>query len=456
MHTGACISCTITGIAYAVTMDRADRQPPPARPGAGPPRAFYAAALLAGIGLGNVSVALPLLVVVRGGSPAIAGYLLAAFTLAVALGALASGPLVSALGARNVLVTGFVVLGCGQVAALAAGAAVAGLALAAVLVGAGLGCFWVGSQVTLGHRAGGAGAERGFVRHYVAYVIGSAAGAPATGLVAQGLRDAGISEAASVRLAFGLGLAAALAGLAWWRPSRQRTERVAPTRRVRPAMAAHGMALQLPDLLLVAALALLAPLAPVILVRDFRFSSVAVGAVVGALAGAKVIGSLTAERASRRLGRGRLVAAMLACASAFSVMLAQTRLATLFVVLLFAAVLAAAGAWPVVVEGALARVDPHQRGVMTVAWNAREYSIIAIATAAAGWLLARFADPAAPFVIAGALLALSAMASHVVLRRPVHAPAVPVPVPVPGGGQRGSAALRRRRSPRAGAGRRRS
>ncbi len=399
---------------------RARPQPSPAAP-----NAFFVVAFLAGVCLTNTGLALPLLAIARGYSASTAGDLLAGAMIAVALGALGSGPLVSSLGPRHVLAGGLALVAIGETVMLAWGADLAAIALAAMLWGAGLGCFWVGSQATLGQGAGGTGAERGFVRHYTWYVAGSALGAPATGALADLARSAGASYATSMRLAFALGLGAALsalAALALSSPSPRPATPLAPTTPARSGPVGHGLALQLPDLLLVAAVALLTQLAPVILARDFRFSPAATGAVVGALAAAKITGSLTAGAAARRFGSQRAIGAMLALAAAVSLLLVATSAATLYVVLLFVAVFGTTGAWPVVVEAAFARVRPRQRHGMAVAWNAREYAAIGAATAAGGWLLTRLADPRALYVVAGALLGAAAAVSRGALRRPVHAP----------------------------------
>src|SRR5438046_2415151 len=53
-----------------------------------------------------------------------------------------------------------------------------------------------------------------------------------------------------------------------------------------------GFALQLPDMLLVAAMGMLLNLAPVILSHEFRFTPLAIGLVAGGVQAAKIGGSL--------------------------------------------------------------------------------------------------------------------------------------------------------------------
>ena len=89
-------------------------------------------------------------------------------------------------------------------------------------VGAGIGLFWVSSQTLLGRSSGGDGSERAFAHHYAAYTLGVAGGSAIVGSTAAILRHAGIGEADAIQLSYGLGLAAMLAGLALWRPRRQR------------------------------------------------------------------------------------------------------------------------------------------------------------------------------------------------------------------------------------------
>jgi len=424
-------------------------------------RRLYAAAALAGACLANASVLVPLAALAHHGSASLAGAMLALITVAIAGGALASGRAVSMLGERTMLSASFAVIGAGQLVAMLFGAARWALGIGALTIGGGLGLFWVASQSTLGAAAGRPGAQRGFVRHYVWYVVGSAASAPASGLAVHLLRGAGAGALASLHLAFGVGLLAALVGPWVYPPERrrlagmrkltgrpegsrkttaQRTRRWAaaaprnigparllPTCRLAGAALGRALTLQLPDLLLVSALSMLATLAPVVLTRQLHFTPAAVGIVVGALAAGKIAGSLLAERGSRAWERGALVGAMLGVAALASAALALTALAPLFVAMLVVAVLGAAGAWPVIVEGALGSVSARERCALAVVWNVREYGAIAASTVAGGWLLASF-PAAVSLALAAGCLALGA------------ALAALVPARVPQGGMRQSAA----------------
>jgi predicted MFS family arabinose efflux permease len=113
---------------------------------------------------------------------------------------------------------------------------------------------------------------------------------------------------------------------------------------------------------------------------------------------------------------------MLAGASALTAFLVVADAAGVFVVLLLVVTLLAVGVWPVIVDAALARVEPDLRDGMTVAWNVREYVVIAAASAVGGWILDAFGSPRLLFLLAAAFLAASAASAATVLRRPVHAP----------------------------------
>jgi hypothetical protein len=98
--------------------------------------------------------------------------------------------------------------------------------------------------------------------------------------------------------------------------------------------------------------------------------------------------------------------------------------ASFFVGTLFGSTLAIAGAWPIVVDAAQARVAPELRLDLTVLWNAREYAVVAGGTALAGVAYSRFGTPVPLFAAAGVLVAAGAICSAVVLtRRPVWRPA---------------------------------
>jgi MFS family permease len=380
-------------------------------------RALVASALGAGISYSNLAVALPLLVLAEHGSALFAGALLAANTVAFSLGALL------ALGLRrgeSGIVTGLATIAAGDLLLIAAptrGALVAG----ALVHGAGMGLFWVGVQASLGRRSGETGSQRAFVLQYVVYIAGSATGAALTGASIAVLRAFGVSHATSIRVSFVVGATAALLALpsavAWLR----RTTGGVPPRRLRPPPL-RGFALQLPDLLLVAAVGMLLNLAPVVLNDDFHFTPLAVGIVSGAIAAAKIGGSVTAGRVAHTAGSRRTVAAMLAGSALAAAVLAGTHQAYLYVFLTVATAFLAIGVWPIVVDGALARVSPEERYGLSIVWNVREYAAIAATTALGGYLLDISARPTLLLVLAAVLLATAAVSALAVLGRPVYAP----------------------------------
>src|SRR5256714_360107 len=194
-------------------------------------RALVASALGAGISYSNLAVALPLLVLAEHGSASLAGGLLGANTIAFSLGALLAFAL--RRGEEGV-VAGLAAITAGDVLLLtthARGALVAG----ALVHGAGMGLFWVGVQASLGRRSGQSGSQRAFVLQYVVYIAGSATGAALTGGCIALLRTFGVSHAASIRLSFAVGAAAAVlavpAAVAWLRS----TTPTAQIRHLRPA-----------------------------------------------------------------------------------------------------------------------------------------------------------------------------------------------------------------------------
>ena len=345
-------------------------------------RALVASALGAGISYSNLAVALPLLVLAEHGSASLDGGLLGADTIAFSLGALLAFAL--RRGEEGV-VAGLAAITAGDLLFLtthARGALVAG----ALVHGAGMGLFWVGVQASLGRRSGQSGSQRAFVLQYVVYIAGSATGAALTGGFIALLRTFGVSHAASIRLSFAVGATAAVlavpTAVAWLRS----TTHTAQVRHLRPAPL-RGFALQLPDLLLVAAMGMLLNLAPVVLNRDFRFTPLAVGFVSGAVAAAKIGGSITAGRIAHTAGSKRAVGAMLAGSAVAAAVLAGTHEAYVYVLLTVATAFLAVGVWPIVVDGALARVSPEERHGLSIVWNVREYAAIAATTALGGYLL---------------------------------------------------------------------
>ena len=386
-------------------------------------RGFFAAAGLSGMAFGVLAVAVPMHVAALHRPASVAGQLLASVTIAVALGALSAGPLGRVAGsARNVLAVSMGVSAAGQIVLLAVTETTPMLA-GTVLVGLGIGLFWVSSQTLLGRASGSKGSERGFAFHYAAYTLGVAAGSAVAGLSVGALRWAGADEALAVRMSYAAGAAATLAALALWRPERRRAED-AP-RRVHPRVAPEAVAMQLPDLLLVSALALMLPLAPLVLVRQFHLAPLVVGLTFAAVQGGKVAGTLAGRVTCREHGHRVAILALLATGAVLSLLLSVSTDvlgAPLFIAVLVATAFVTTGAWPLIVDSALARTAPADRPGATVTWNVCEYGVIAVMTAMSGWLLASFHRPALLFTLGAGFLAASAAAAAVVLVRPVYAP----------------------------------
>ena len=378
-------------------------------------RRFLAAAFAGGMAFATISVAVPLELSAFGATAGLVGAVLAAGTASIAAGAACAGAAASVLGGRRTLALALAISGTGTLV-LAATRSTPGLTTAAVLVGLGIGLFWVASHLVLGQRSGDAGSEAGFLTHYAAYTLRAVIGSACTGLIVAGAKHAGVAAGTGVRLAAILGTAAAVCGLVAWLPLAERG--TAPSRRTPLGPATH-LAVQVPDLLLVAGWALLLPLAPVVLSDGYGLGPLAIGIVMSALSVAKIGGTFVARSLSRRRGPRRTTVALLAGAAALSLSLCVAGAAPVFVVVLFATTLATAGAWPLVVDAAQARVPPERRQGLSVVWNTREYVVVAAATFVAGRVLGTFSSAAPLFVLAAILIGAAALVAAAVTRRPV-------------------------------------
>jgi hypothetical protein len=389
------------------------------------PRAFFAVAALDGMLFGVMALSVPMHIEALHRPASLAGEVLASCTIAVAGGALLAGAAGRvAGGGRNMLAAGLAVSGAGEAVLLAASAAPPMVAGAA-LIGAGIGLFWVASQTLLGQASGRDGSEHAFAVHYAAYTLGVAGGSIAAGLVIAALRDTGVGAAAATRGSYALGVAAAVAALALWPPRRREPAGDGPRARLGAGLSPRGVAIQLPDLLLVAALALLLPLAPIVLAGRFHLAPFVVGITVGGVQAGKIGGALAGRALSRTSGHRRAILLLLGAAAVSSALLAASVLAgraALFVLVLVATAFVATGAWPLIVDSALARTEPSRRPSATIAWNVCEYGVIAAATAGSGWILAAAGGPQLLFVLAALLLGAAAVCASVVLRFPVHVP----------------------------------
>jgi MFS family permease len=389
--------------------------------GVRPPTRFFLAAIGMGVSFANTAVAVPLLVLSLHGDPALAGALLAIMTISVAFGALLSGVVSRRAGgaARALAVALAVSVAGGAVLALAVSVVL--VAFAAALVGFGVGIFWVASQLVLGRRSGQPGSGRAFLVHYAVYTFGAVLGSGATGAIAAvGTRN-GLASVPALRLSALLAVGAALAALALWRRHAVRAADDVPP--VRPAMAPSlHLGIQFSDLLLVGALGLLLPLTPVVLAHGYHLGPLTIGLVMAGVSLAKIAGTLAARVLSDTSGQRSTILLLLGGAAGFCSLLSVTLTAPVFVAALLVTALAATGAWPLVVDSAQARVRPDRRHGLTVLWNAREYAVIAAATASSGWLLHVFDSPTPIFLVAALLTAGSALCSSAMLRRPVWRP----------------------------------
>jgi len=114
---------------------------------------------------------------------------------------------------------------------------------------------------------------------------------------------------------------------------------------------------------------------------------------------------------------------MLAGSAVAATVLIGAHQAWLYVALTVAASFLGVGVWPIVVDGALARVSPEERHGLSVVWNVREYAAVAATTAFGGYLLDASGRPTLLLALAAALLAGAAVSALAVLGRPVYAPA---------------------------------
>lgn len=377
-------------------------------------RRFFVVAAGAGFAFTNMAVAVPLHTVATHEGAATAGDVLAASTVAIALGAASAGPLAARLrGGPRLLAAALACVGLGAVL-LAASVDLQLLAVGATVVGFGIGLFWVASQLILSRRAGQPGSADGFLRHYAWYTGGGVAGSLVTGASAGAFRLAGVSSLDGIRASSALAAAAVALAVALWRPL---TVPVAEPARIDEQERVRTFALQIPDLLLVGALALLLPLAPVVLARDFRLTPFSIGLVMAGVAMSKIAGTVAARLLAGQSGMRRTIFLLLAGGAAFSLLLCTALTVSLFVTLLFATALLTTGAWPLVVASAQARVDPAARRSLTVAWNTREYVLIATMTALSGWLLSRLGSSAPLFVLAALMFGLAAASVALPARR---------------------------------------
>jgi MFS family permease len=386
-----------------------------------PPRRFFVAAAGMGVAFANSAVAVPLLVLSLGGDAALAGGLLAAGTVSVAVGALLGGVASRRAGGGARALALALGLSLAGSTALALATSVATIGAAAAILGLGVGVFWVASQLMLGRRSGRPGSEKGFLVHYASYTFGAVVGSSMTGAAAALGAELGLRHATAIRTSALAAAGTLLLALALWRPLATRAGSESPARRIPVAPVRH-LRIQSSDLLLVGALGCLLPLTPVVLERGYHLGPFAIGLIVASVSLAKIAGTLVARALSRSSGQRSAILLLLGAASSFCALLAVASTAPVFVAALLVTALAGTGAWPIVVDSAQARVQPDRRHGLTVLWNAREYAVIAAATACSGWLFGVFGTPAPLFLLAAGLIAAAAVCSKAVLSRPVWQP----------------------------------
>lgn len=384
---------------------------------ASPPRRFFVVATAGGFAFANMAISVPLHVVATGAKASVAGNVLALGTIAIAFGALLAGRIGTRGGAWTLGVA-LAVNGCGALALVAANGVVL-LGAGAVIVGAGIGMFWVASQVILSRRAGEPAGARDFLSHYAAYTFGAVAGSSLTGAFASASKALGHGTLDGVRASSILAIAIAVVAIGIWRVCAPYVADLPSAPRDATSRPARQLGVQVPDLLLVSALALVLPLAPVVLARQFGLEPFAIGIVTGCVALSKIVGTFLARFVTRSSGPRRTILILLASGASFCLLLCSALTLPLFVTTLLATALMGTGAWPLVVDAAQARVDPAARRSLTVRWNAREYVLIAAMTAASGWLLTELGSPIPVFVIAAALFAAAAATAGILLRRPL-------------------------------------
>lgn len=379
-------------------------------------QAINIASLGAGVSYANLAIGLPLLALAYGETAFIAGSLIAFDTIAIAIGAFLALVL---RRPESGVAHGLCLIAAGE-AVLIIPASTTSMAVGAVLHGVGNGLFWVGVQAALGRRAGRRGSERAFVLQYSMYICGSVAGGVLTGIGIAALSAVGTARTTSISLTFLFGIAAALIALlpviSWLKGVSG-----VNAKRPRPTLLG-GLAFQTPDLFLVGAMGMVISLFPVVLTDIFELPPLAVGVSVAAIAVAKIAGSFAAGRLAPRVGAGRTVGSMLAASACCSALLIAAHRPVLYIALTVASTFFGIGAWPIIVDGALARIQPNERPRVTIAWNVREYTAIALTTVAGGYLLDVTSSPTVLLAFATALLAVASLCALTVLRVPSIAP----------------------------------
>ncbi|WP_248761109.1 MFS transporter [Pseudarthrobacter sp. SSS035] len=374
------------------------------------PTQFLCIALLAGFCSSNAVVGLPLLVNASASPSSYMGFLLALLPLGTALGAFVTAPVRNRLGSAAATLSGAIfVLVIGSVT-LTVSTATLALAIGMILVGMGEGIFWVCSQVLLSINSQSAGNHSAYLSQYALYTAGVFIGAALTGAFVAVLEAIGTESLLAGRVSLGLGVAAsATAFLVWW-PKRWSIVDAAGRAIISWRIITHGLTLQVQDLLIVSALAVVSLLAPLTLLDTFSFSPFAVGAAMGCIALSKIAGTIAARFSTRAFGSRKTVLASLITGLVACPVLALSGAPVYFVVAMFLASMSLTGIWPLIVAEAQNAAPISLRGHAAVAWNIREYIVIAASGVAGTWLYSNLGRPMM-FAAAALLLTLATIAT---------------------------------------------
>jgi MFS family permease len=373
-------------------------------------RRFLLVAFGIGASVGSVYSLLPLLVLASGGASAQVGLLIAIITTGMAAGALGGGRFAGRHGADATLAVA-ILLDLAGIALFLLPFPLVVTAIGCIPAGAGIGLFWVASQVRLGQ-----GTPGGFVRHYAAYTAGSAVGGPGSGVLVQTVASGADETAGNVRAAFLLAiLALSLSAVCWPLHLRRLRSPAAVTRGVddpRPprspavpraiAILRRGASLQLADLALVVGYNAMLTVYAVVLRRDFKVEPGVIGVVAGGVALAKVLGGLLGRWLSHRVGDQVALVSLTAAGAVVMGLGGLVHDRGLFVVAVLVSIMLGLGQWPLLVAVAMRRMPTDHRSAFVGSWNLREFMVIAVASATFGWGLDGLPGGRGTVLVAGA------------------------------------------------------
>lgn len=372
------------------------------------PRQFMVFALCAGVTYGNATVGMPLQVVASGLHVSLAGLSLALLTLGTAAGALLTAPLRNRIGSASATLIPAAATSATGCLLLTTPTTTATLLIGATIAGAGGGMFWVCSQVMLSANPSSVTYGARFLLHFAIYTAGALLGSIVTGGFIMAVEKIGAGPAISAEASLCIGALTSIVALLVWWLNRLAIVDTAGTVTTDWRLLTRGMTRQLSDLFLVATLSIVALLAPLVLLGTFSFSSLAVGVTVGAIALSKILGTLIARHAAVAFGSRVTIFIFLIAGLLISPVLALTTAPPMFVIALMFEVMALAGVWPLVAAAAHALTERDLRGGAAVAWNIREYTVIALSGVAETWLYA-VSSRFAMFAAATALLLVATM-----------------------------------------------